>query len=151
MRKDIELSRNVSSSSKISQIQYDSATTPSGVKLYIFLIQSEFYYDVAETACDDVFGLKETGCQLTTLYSDDELNLIYQEEDHICENLSIKKSWVKVSNLVVPGVTDKEMVLIHLLWFQSIKRVVIYDADPLSGAVLISLNFDQIKKEPRKS
>ena len=87
----------------------------------------------------------------TTLYSDDELNLIYQEEDHICENLSIKKSWVKVSNLVVPGVTDKEMVLIHLLWFQSIKRVVIYDADPLSGAVLISLNFDQIKKEPRKS
>lgn len=88
---------------------------------------------------------------LTTLYSDDELNLIYQEEDHLCENLSIKKSWVKVSNLVVPEVTNKEMVLIHLLWFQSIKRVVIYDADPLSGAVLISLNFDQIKKEPRKS
>ena len=88
---------------------------------------------------------------LTTLYSDDKLNLIYQEEDHICENLSIKKSWVKVSNLVVPEVTNKEMVLIHLLWFQSIKRVVIYDADPLSGAVLISLNFDQIKKEPRKS
>lgn len=88
---------------------------------------------------------------LTTLYSDDELNLIYQEEDHICENLSIKKSWVKVSNLVVPEVTNKEMVLIHLLWFQSIKRVVIYDADPLSGAVLISLNFDQMKKEPRKS
>lgn len=88
---------------------------------------------------------------LTTLYSDDELNLIYQEENHICENLSIKKSWVKVSNLVVPEVTNKEMVLIHLLWFQSIKRVVIYDADPLSGAVLISLNFDQIKKEPRKS
>ena len=88
---------------------------------------------------------------LTTLYSDDELNLICQEEDHICENLSIKKSWVKVSNLVASGVTYKEMVLIHLLWFQSIKRVVIYDADPLSGAVLISLNFDQIKKEPRKS
>lgn len=88
---------------------------------------------------------------LTTLYSDDKLNLIYQEEDHICENLSIKKSWVKVSNLVVPEVTNKEMVLIHLLWFQSIKRVVIYDADPLSGAVLISLNFDQMKKEPRKS
>ena len=88
---------------------------------------------------------------LTTLYSDDELNLIYQEEDHICENLSIKKSWVKVSNLVVSEVTNKEMVLIHLLWFQSIKRVVIYDADPLSGAVLISLNCDQMKKEPRKS
>jgi hypothetical protein len=87
----------------------------------------------------------------TTLYSDDELNLIYQEENHLSENLSMKKSWVKVSNLVVPGVTNKAMVLIHLLWFQSIKRVVIYDADPLSGAVLISLNFDQMKKEPRKS
>ena len=87
----------------------------------------------------------------TTLYSDDELNLIYQEENHLSENRSMKKSWVKVSNLVVPGVTNKAMVLIHLLWFQSIKRVVIYDADPLSGAVLISLNFDQIKKEPRKS
>ena len=31
---------------------------------------------------------------LTTLYSDDELNLIYQEENHLCENLSMKKSWV---------------------------------------------------------
>ena len=40
----------------------------------------------------------------TTLYSDDELNLIYQEEGHLCENLSMKKSWIKVSKLVVPGV-----------------------------------------------
>lgn len=87
----------------------------------------------------------------TTLYSEDELNLIYQEKDHICENLSMKKSWIKVSKLVVPGVTDKEMVLVHLLWFQSIKRVVIYDADPVSGAALISLNFDQLKREPRRS
>lgn len=87
----------------------------------------------------------------TTLYTDDELNLIYLEEDHICENISLKKAWVKVSQLVVPGVTDKEMVLIHLLWFQSIKRVVIYDADPLSGAVLISLDFGNLKKEPKKS
>ena len=87
----------------------------------------------------------------TTLYTDDELKLIYLEEDHICENISLKKAWVKVSQLVVPGVTDKEMVLIHLLWFQSIKRVVIYDADPLSGAVLISLDFCGLKKEPKKS
>ena len=87
----------------------------------------------------------------TTLYSDDELNLIYLEEDHISENLSMKKSWIKVSQLVVQGVTDKEMVLIHLLWFQSIKRVVIYDADPLSGAVLISLNFDLLEKKKKVS
>ena len=87
----------------------------------------------------------------TTLYTDDELNLIYLEEDHICENISLKKAWVKVSQLVVPGVTDKEMVLIHLLWFQTIKRVVIYDADPLSGAVLISLNFDLMKRRKKES
>ncbi len=97
-------------------------------------------------------GLETTLERLfTTLYSEDELNLIYQEEDHICENLSMKKSWIKVSKLVVPGVTDKEMVLVHLLWFQAIRRVVIYDADPVSGAVLISLNFDQRKGEPRLS
>ena len=87
----------------------------------------------------------------TTLYSDDELNLIYLEKDHICENISMKKAWIKVSQLAVPGITDNEMVLIHLLWYQSIRRVVIYDADPLSGAVLISLNFNNLKREPKKS
>ena len=87
----------------------------------------------------------------TTLYTDNELNLICLEEDHICENISLKKAWVKVSQLVVPGVTDKEMVLIHLLWFQSIKRVVIYDADPLSGAILVSLKFDQMKRKGKVS
>ena len=86
-----------------------------------------------------------------TLYTDDELNLIYLEEDHICENISLKKAWVKVSQLVVPGVTDKEMVLIHLLWFQTIKRVVIYDADPVSQAILISLHFDMPKQVPKRS
>ena len=87
----------------------------------------------------------------TALYSDDELNLIYMEADHISENLSMKKSWIKVSSLVVPGVTDKEMVLVHLLWFQSINRVVIYDVDPVSQAVLIRLNFDKRKPSPKKS
>ena len=97
-------------------------------------------------------GLKATLENLfTALYSDDEQNLIYMESDHVCENLSLKKSWIKVSKLVVPRVTDKEMVLVHLLWFQAIRRVVIYDADPMSGAVLISLNFDQLKRKPRKS
>ena len=87
----------------------------------------------------------------TALYSDDELNLIYMESDHVCENLSLKKSWIKVSSLVVPGVTNEEMVLIHLLWFQSIKRVVIYDVDPVSQAVLIRLNFEMMKPTPKKS
>lgn len=97
-------------------------------------------------------GLETTLERLfTTLYSEDELNLIYLEEDHICENLSMKKSWIKVSKLVVSGVTDKEMVLVYLLWFQSIKRVVIYDADPVSQAVLISLHFDKPKQIPKRS
>lgn len=33
----------------------------------------------------------------TTIYTDDELKLIYLEEDHICENISLKKAWVKQS------------------------------------------------------
>ena len=57
-RKDIELSRNVSSSSKISQLQYDSATTPSGVmtspsdsKCSYSLIISSFERPVASVIC----------------------------------------------------------------------------------------------------
>lgn len=87
----------------------------------------------------------------TSLFTDDELNLIYIEADHSCENLSLKKAWVKMSNLVVPGITNKEMVLIHLLWFQSINRVVIYDADPVSQAVLISPHFEKPKQEPKRT
>lgn len=97
-------------------------------------------------------GLKATlETLITILFTDDELNLIYKERDHTCENLSLKKAWVKVSDLVVPGITDKEMVLVHLLWFQSIQRVVIYDADPVSQAVLISLHFDKPKQIPKRS
>lgn len=97
-------------------------------------------------------GLEATLDNLvSTLYSDRELDLILKETDHTSENLSMKKAWVKPSSLVVPGVTDTEMVMVHLLWFQSIKRVVIYDADPVSKAVLISLHFDPPKQAPKKS
>ena len=97
-------------------------------------------------------GLKATFESLiTALYSEKELDLIYMESDHARENLSMKKAWIKVSNLVVPGITDTEMVLVHLLWYQSIKRVVIYDADPVSKAVLISLHFDKPNKSPKRS
>lgn len=97
-------------------------------------------------------GLEATPENLiTTLYSDRELDLIYKETDHTAENLSMKKAWVKASNLVVPGVTDTEIVLVHLLWFQSINRVVIYDVDPVSKAVLISLHFDKPKQKSKTS
>ena len=97
-------------------------------------------------------GLEATLDNLVpALYSDRELDLIYKETDHTAENLSMKKAWVKATNLVVPGVTDTEMVLVHLLWFQSINRVVIYDVDPVSKAVLISLHFDKPKQTSKRS
>lgn len=88
---------------------------------------------------------------VSSLFTENELNLIYLESDHAPENICRKKAWIKVSNLVEPGDTDKEQVLLHLLWFQSIRRVVIYDVDPVSGAVLIRLNLDKVKREPKRS
>lgn len=57
---------------------------------------------------------------------------------------------IRVSNLVEPGISNKEQVLLHLLWYQSIRRVVIYDVDPVSGAVLLRLHFDKVQRERRK-
>lgn len=97
-------------------------------------------------------GLEATFERLVaSLFTENELNLIYLESDHAPENIGRKKAWIKVSNLVEPGITDKEQVLIHLLWFQSIRRVVIYDVDPVSGAVLLRLNLDKVQREPKKS
>lgn len=88
---------------------------------------------------------------IASLFTENELNLIYLEADPAPENIGRKKAWIKVSNLVEPGITDKEQVLLHLLWFQSIRRVVIYDVDPVSGAVLIRLNIDKVQRELKKS
>ena len=88
---------------------------------------------------------------VSSLFTENELNLIYLEADHAPENICRKKAWIKVSNLVEPGITDREQVLIHLLWFQSIRRIVIYDVDPISGAVLLRLNLDKGQREPKRS
>lgn len=88
---------------------------------------------------------------IAVLFSEDESRLILLESDHVLENFSRKRAWIKFSQLVIPGVTDKEMVLAHLLWLQSIGRVVIYDVDPLYGAVLIRLNLENLESEPQKS
>ena len=97
-------------------------------------------------------GLEATFERLvSSLFTENELNLIYLEADHAPENIGRKKAWIKVSNLVEPGITDIEQVLIHLLWFQSIRRVIIYDVDPVSGAVLLRLNFDKKEREPKRS
>lgn len=102
--------------------------------------------------CNHKEGLEATFDRLvSSLFTENELNLIYLEADHTPENICRKKAWIKVSNLVEPGITDKEQVLLHLLWFRSIRRIVIYDVDPVSGAVLLRLNFDIVKREPKRS
>ena len=97
-------------------------------------------------------GLEATFERLvSSLFTENELKLIYLEADHAPENICRKRAWIKVSNLVEPGITNKEQVLLHLLWFQSMRRVVIYDVDPVSGAVLLRLNLDRVQRELKRS
>lgn len=97
-------------------------------------------------------GLEATFERLvSSLFTENELSLIYLEADHAPENICRKRAWINVSNLVEPGITNKEQVLLHLLWFQSIRRVIIYDVDPVSGAVLLRLNLDKVQREPKRS
>lgn len=83
------------------------------------------------------------------LFSERELTLIYFEHDHAAENYARRKAWIRISDLAVAGVDEKK-AMAHLLWFQSIHRVVIEDVDPSSGALLIRLNFDDfLIKKPK--
>ncbi len=88
---------------------------------------------------------------ISNLFTENELNLIYLESNHALENICRKRAWIRVSNLVEPGISNKEQGLLHLLWYQSIRRVVIYDVDPVSGAVLLRLHFDKVQCERKKS
>ena len=84
---------------------------------------------------------------IAVLFMPQELDLIYSDKDHCAEHLSSRYSWVTVDKLVVPGVTTEEMVLLHLLWLQSIGRVIIEDIDPASSAVLLHLNIPANTKD----
>ena len=78
---------------------------------------------------------------IAVLFMPRELELIYSDKDHCAEHLSSRYSWVTVDKLVIPGATTEEMVLLHLLWLQSIGRVIIEDVDPVHNAVLLHLNI----------
>lgn len=60
--------------------------------------------------------------------------------------VSERESWIKTCNLVVEGVTTEAMVLHHLLWLQSIGRIVIEDDDPYFGAVRLRVNVLDLLK-----
>ena len=76
---------------------------------------------------------------LGALFTDYEMDLLSKDREHFAEHISARSKWVKVKELVMPGITTERMALIHLLWFQSIGRVVIEDVDPLSGALRLHL------------
>ena len=76
-----------------------------------------------------------------TLFLPSELSLIEQDAEHFAELVSSRRRWVRVCDLVVPGVTTEEMALCHLLWLQGIGRVVVEDADPYCGALLLRLSL----------
>ncbi len=73
------------------------------------------------------------------LFTDYEIDLMSKDRENFAEHISTRSKWVMINKLVMPGVTTERMVLIHLLWFQSIGRVVIEDIDPLSGALRLHL------------
>lgn len=76
---------------------------------------------------------------LGALFTDYEIDLLSKDRENFAEHISTRSKWVMINELVMPGVTTERMVLIHLLWFQSIGRVVIEDIDPLSGALRLHL------------
>lgn len=73
------------------------------------------------------------------LFTDYEIDLMSKDRENFAEHISTRSKWIMINELVMPGVTTERMVLIHLLWFQSIGRVVIEDIDPLSGALRLHL------------
>lgn len=84
---------------------------------------------------------------ITLLFTEDEFNAICALKEDAASLFSSKSAWIKTSDLAIEDVSTEKMALIHLLWFQSIGRVVIEDIDPFSGAVLLHLNFKDCEKE----
>lgn len=82
---------------------------------------------------------------IAVLFPLGEFEQISQDKDRFVERIESRSQWVKVDELVIPRVNTAQMVLIHLLWFQSIGRVVIEDVDPRSGALCLHLRL------PRKA
>ena len=80
---------------------------------------------------------------MAILFMPEEFDLIIQDKEHFAEHVKARSRWVKISELVILGVTTSQMVLIHLLWLQSIGRVVVEDIDPYSGAVRLHVCLPQ--------
>lgn len=84
---------------------------------------------------------------LNSIFTDEEIRSILTLKKEGIPIFSQKSAWIKTSDLVLEGITTEKMALIHLLWFQSIGRIVIEDIDPFSGAVLIHLSFKDVEKD----
>lgn len=82
---------------------------------------------------------------LTIMFTDEELGqYVSTGAENMVRSLTARKAWVKTEDLAVPDVVTEKMALIHLLYFQSIGRVVVEDIDPESGAVLLHLGFSDV-------
>lgn len=83
---------------------------------------------------------------ISLLFTSGELDIIYTDKEHWDEHLPARSAWIKAPDLVIPGVTTEFMVLAHLLWFQSIGRVIIEDIDPRTEAIRLHYNLPKEKK-----
>lgn len=78
---------------------------------------------------------------IAILFLPEELDLIYQDPDHCTEHIAARSRWIRLEELVIPEVTTEETALLHLLWLQSIERVVVEGVDPASDAMLLHISL----------
>lgn len=81
------------------------------------------------------------------LFSSEELDAMIIDRDLAKKLIAARRKWIRTSDLAVPGVTTEKMALIHLLWLQRVRTIIIEDIDPLSGAVLVRSGITVKNKE----
>lgn len=81
------------------------------------------------------------------LFSSKELDAMVIDRELAKKLIAARRKWIRTSDLAVPGVTTEKMALIHLLWLQRVRTIIIEDIDPLSGAVLVRSGITVGNKE----
>lgn len=81
---------------------------------------------------------------LSLLFTPKELDAIESAVDIGPKLLERKSAWIRTRDLVVDGISTECMAITHLLWFQSIGRIIIEDIDPFFGIVRLHICLQDI-------
>lgn len=88
---------------------------------------------------------------IALLFMPEELELIAIDKEHYAEHIASRSRWITIDEIVIPGATTDRIAFSHLLWLQSIGRVVIEDVDPLIGAIRLHLYLGSSPSEQKNS